>query len=81
MVVNTRREFIRDGAAALMLPGLGGCLTGSAVGGEYTGWRPGELDIHFIHTGVGEQTFFIFPDGTTMPLPTGRTSFRRAMRL
>ena len=34
-----------------------------AVGERYPGWNPGELDIHFIQTGVGEQTFFIFPDG------------------
>ena len=39
--------------------------------GSYQGWRPGELDIHFIQTGCGEQTFFIFPDGTTMLLDCG----------
>ena len=37
----------------------------------YPGWKPGELDIHFIQTGVGEQTFFIMPDGTTMLLDCG----------
>ena len=44
---------------------------GRDVGDVYSGWRPGELDIHFIQTGVGEQTFFIFPDGTTMLLDCG----------
>lgn len=34
-------------------------------------WRPGEMDIHFIYTGVGENTFHIYPDGTTMLLDTG----------
>ena len=38
---------------------------------KYTGWKRGELDIHFIQTGCGEQTFFIFPDGTTMLLDCG----------
>ena len=76
----TRREFVKGGAAALMLPGLGGCLTGSAVGSAYAGWKPGELDIHFIHTGVGEQTFFIFPDGTTMLLDCGDTHHAKYMK-
>ena len=31
-------------------------------------WQPGEFQIHFIHTGVGESQFLIFPDGTTMLL-------------
>ena len=31
-------------------------------------WRAGEFQIHFIHTGVGESQFLIFPDGTTMLL-------------
>ena len=37
----------------------------------YPGWKPGELDIHFIQTGCGEQTFFVFPDGTTMLVDCG----------
>ncbi len=31
----------------------------------------GELQIHYIHTGVGEQIFHVFPDGTTMLLDCG----------
>ena len=38
---------------------------------KYPGWKAGELDIHFIQTGCGEQTFFIFPDGTTLLLDCG----------
>ena len=59
-----RREFIKAGVFAAI--GAAGC-TGSrgfgapCVGEAYAGWRTGELDIHFINTGVGEQTFFIFP--------------------
>ena len=65
----SRRHFIGLGggaAAFAALPALG-------VGAMpvYPGWKPGELDIHFIQTGVGEQTFFIFPDGTTMLLDCG----------
>ena len=41
------------------------------TGETYAGWRPGELDIHFIQTGCGEQSFFIFPDGTTMLVDCG----------
>ena len=32
----------------------------------WQGWQRGELQIHFIHTGVAESILFIFPDGTTV---------------
>lgn len=51
--------------AALTSPCLG------AGGGTLAPWAPGELKIHFIHTGVGECQFFVFPDGTTMLLDCG----------
>jgi hypothetical protein len=74
----TRREFIAASAALA----AGGCSTWptAEVGGRLPGWRPGELDIHFIHTGVGEQTFFIFPDGTTMLLDCGDTHHAKYMK-
>ncbi len=37
----------------------------------YPGWKPGEMDIHFIHTGRGENCFYILPDGTTILCDTG----------
>jgi len=65
----SRRAFLGRalGAGAWSLVG---CRT-SGLDVRYPGWRRGEFDIHFIQTGVGEQTFFIFPDGTTMLLDCG----------
>ncbi len=40
------------------------------------GWKPGELQVHAIHTGRGEAIFFIFPDATTMLLDCGDVSPR-----
>lgn len=37
----------------------------------WRGWSRGELQIHFIYTGVCESIFWIFPDGTTMLLDCG----------
>ncbi|MBQ5790282.1 MAG: hypothetical protein IIW01_08340, partial [Thermoguttaceae bacterium] len=31
------------------------------VGKPYRGWKEGELDLNFIHTGVGESCFQICP--------------------
>ena len=73
-----RREFIRGvaaaGTAAWMAQWLTACSTAArhpAVGGRWTGWTPGEFQVHFIYTGVAESQFFIFPDGTTMLLDCG----------
>ena len=41
------------------------------IGKPYAGWREGDFDMHFIHTGVSENCFHIFPDGTTLLLDTG----------
>ena len=48
-----------------------GAPSASAAETVYPGWKPGELDIHLIHTGTSENTFMIFPDGTTMLLDCG----------
>ncbi len=34
-------------------------------------WTDGNFQIHFIHTGVAESLFLIFPDGTSMLLDCG----------
>jgi len=36
-----------------------------------TRWQEGYMDIHHINTGMGDCTFFIFPDGTTMLFDAG----------
>ena len=73
----TRREF----AAASFAFAAAGCASPMPLAGRpLPAWRPGELDIHFIHTGVGEQTFFIFPDGTTMLLDCGDTHHAKYMK-
>ena len=74
-----RREFLAAGAA-VAAAGPIGCVSNSCVGRPLPPRRDGELDIHFIHTGVGEQTFFVFPDGTTMLLDCGDTHHAKYMK-
>ena len=38
---------------------------------QWREWQPGEFQIHFIHTGVAESVFIVFPDSTTMLLDCG----------
>ena len=77
MDIISRRSFLSGSAAAAFMGAAGGCA--SLCGGErYPGWQLGEMDIHFIHTGQGECTFFIFPDGTTMLLDCGYVEVRKA---
>lgn len=73
----TRRGFISTSLAAFAGMAAGRALADGTPGRKYPGWKPGEFDIHFIHTGTGEQTFFIFPDGTTMLLDCGHEAKRR----
>ncbi|MBP5622376.1 MAG: twin-arginine translocation signal domain-containing protein, partial [Thermoguttaceae bacterium] len=41
------------------------------IGKPYVGWKEGDFDMHFIHTGVSENCFHILPDGTTILLDCG----------
>ena len=34
-------------------------------------WKPGELELHFIYTGCGENMFYRLPDGTSILNDTG----------
>lgn len=67
---------------ALVVGGLlgGGALAlGRAPGavaadlGALPPWTPGTLDIHHIDTGVGNATFVLAPDGTTILIDCGAT--------
>ena len=65
----SRRNFV---GGALGFAALVGRAAPSATENEarqtLPKWQPGEFQIHFIHTGVGESQFLIFPDDTTMML-------------
>lgn len=41
------------------------------VGEPLPPWAEGQLDIHHINTGLGESSFFVLPDGTTLLLDAG----------
>jgi len=41
--------------------------------GSIIKWDEGYLDIHFIHTGRGNASLIVFPDGTTLLLDAGDT--------
>jgi hypothetical protein len=66
---------------ALILGGLfsGGLFALSEVkaegiaGDTLPSWTPGTLDIHHIDTGVGNATFILGPDGTTILIDCGAT--------
>lgn len=51
-------------ALALLLPSL-------LKAQEMPSWQEGWMDIHHIATGKGENSFFVFPDGTTMLVDLG----------
>lgn len=56
-------------AVVLMAAGCAGVQ--DKAGTAYKGWKPGEMDIHHIHTGMGEANFIIMPDGTSMLIDAG----------
>ena len=69
---STRRTFIKSCAAASFAGAFG--ITGRAEAGAgdiYPGWKPGELDLHFVYTGCGENMFYRLPDGTAILNDTG----------
>ena len=69
-----RREFLKGtafGLAGFAAARWSAALAHPSVGQVWGGWKPGEFQVHFIHTGIGEQQFLIFPDGTSMLLDCG----------
>ena len=71
--MTSRKTFLKGIAAAGGMGLFGGCriLGDPEVGLTYRGWREGEMDLHFVFTGCGENTFFQLPDGTTILCDTG----------
>lgn len=74
-----RRDFIKLAAASAFTPGFAVAGTerlalladAPETGKKIPKWQQGEMELHFIHTGRGENMFYIFPDGTTMVNDTG----------
>ncbi|MBQ1455378.1 MAG: twin-arginine translocation signal domain-containing protein, partial [Thermoguttaceae bacterium] len=74
--MGSRRDFLKTSAAVLGACGVGAWGAKRAGAEELIGqtlpdWREGEMFLHFIYNGVGENMFYVFPDGTTMLLDTG----------
>ena len=67
----SRRDFLELVMASAACTGFEGCASLGEVGTEYPGWRPGELDLHFVYTGCGENMFYRLPDGTAILNDTG----------
>lgn len=61
-----RRQFLEMILASAASTGFTGCASLTEIGSAYPGWRPGELDLHFIYTGCGENMFYRLPDGTAI---------------
>ncbi|MDO4576118.1 MAG: MBL fold metallo-hydrolase [Planctomycetia bacterium] len=69
-----RRDFCKLVTAAGTLPFAGTTLAAEEspeVGKPFPAWKEGEMELHFIYTGVGENAFYIFPDGTSLLMDTG----------
>ncbi|MDO5582406.1 MAG: MBL fold metallo-hydrolase, partial [Planctomycetia bacterium] len=73
-----RRKFLEMcslSAGAIMFSGLMNRLSAEEndeeIGAPLSPWKEGNLDIHYIYTGAGENMFLILPDGTSMVLDTG----------
>lgn len=66
-----RRDFLKMVMASAACTGFDGCACFDEVGAEYPGWRPGDMDLHFVYTGCGENMFYRLPDGTAILNDTG----------
>lgn len=68
----SRRAFLKTCFATGVASTLGwdGCVQFPAEA-VYPGWKPGEMDLHFIYTGCGENMFYRLPDGTSILNDTG----------
>lgn len=72
MLILNRRDFLKNATAfgALVATGIARGAS-DEVGKPYPGWKPGEMDLHFVYTGCGENMFYRLPDGTAILNDTG----------
>lgn len=69
-----RRNFIAMASASCLAGGLlasprpriRALASSDEIGKRLPAWREGEMFLHFIYTGRGENMFYVFPDGTTL---------------
>lgn len=66
----SRRTFVSLGTAALVADSCSADVRVSSPA-LFTGWHPGEFQVHFIYTGVAESLFVICPDSTSMLIDCG----------
>ncbi|RVT93457.1 MBL fold metallo-hydrolase [Sphingomonas crocodyli] len=72
MITTNRRSFL---VASLLgvTPMAWRAVAATTDQGSLPAWTPGTLDIHHIDTGVGNATFIMGPDGTTILIDCGAT--------
>ena len=64
MLILNRRDFIKNATVFGALAATGIARGASdEVGKPYPGWKPGEMDLHFVYTGCGENMFYRLPGG------------------
>ena len=65
-----RKSFIGGAATAFALGAAPSWLVKAGEGLDAADrlppWKPGELELHFIYTGCGENMFYRLPDGTAI---------------
>jgi hypothetical protein len=68
-----RREFLQASGAMAALGVSANPVSNAEAdpGKTLPPWQPGCLDIHHIHTGRGNSTLAIFPDGTSLLIDAG----------
>lgn len=69
----SRRGFLLSGLFGGGAWAFGSHPQAAAGLGALPPWTPGVLDIHHIDTGVGNATFILAPDGTTILIDCGAT--------
>jgi hypothetical protein len=67
-----RRDFLKTSFAGVAMacgalpPWLARAIESPETGSQLPKWKLGELELHFIYTGCGENCFYRLPDGTSI---------------